>query len=67
MIYAFESKKHGHSFNVAYSAVLTLSQSQGFYSRLREEMENRNWEPLIELTKDNYFNDELDFVMFIEQ
>lgn len=67
MIYTFENKQHGHSFNVAYSTILMLSQSQGIYSRLREEMENQNWKPLIELTKDSYFNDELDFVMFIEQ
>lgn len=66
MVREFVNKKHGHSFNVAYDAILMLAQSQGFYSRMKETLEMQAWTPLYELTKDNYFDDALDFIMFVE-
>lgn len=66
MMRTFENKKHEHSFNVTYDAIQMLANSQGFYSRLKAHMEEQNWSPLFELTKDNYFDDALDFIMFIE-
>ena len=67
MLYTFTDKKHGHSFNVAYSTICTLANSQGIYSRMRAELEAENWKPLYDLTIDNYFEDALDFILFIEQ
>lgn len=66
MIRYFNDRKHGHSFNVAHDAILMLAQSQGFYSRMKEDMENQRWEPLFELTKNNYFDTMLDFILFVE-
>lgn len=67
MMYTFESKEHGHSFDVAYSTINMLANSQGSYGRMKAALEDQDWEPLYELTKENYFEDVLDFVMFIEQ
>lgn len=67
MLYTFNDRKHGHSFNSAYSAICTLANSQGFYGRMKAELEEQNWKPLIDLTAENYFEDMLDFILFIEQ
>lgn len=67
MIRYFENKKQGHSWMVAHDTILMLSQSQGFYSRMREHMEKTNWEPLDELCRTHEFNDALDFILFVEQ
>lgn len=66
MMFTFEDKKHGHSFMVAHDAILMLANSQGFYGRILRDMEDQNWEPLYELTKNHHFEDTLDFVMFVE-
>lgn len=66
MVLNFNDNRHGHSFNVAYDTIMSLSNSQGLYSRMRLAMEEQDWIPLYELTKENYFSDALDFIMFIE-
>lgn len=66
MVKEFVNKKHGHSFNVAYDTINALATSQGCYSRLRAEMVECSWEPLFELCKEKYFEDGVDFILFIE-
>ena len=66
MVRCFDNKKHGHSFDVAYTAIHELSKSQGFYSRMLAAMQDDNWDTLFELTKTQYFNNAIDFIMFVE-
>lgn len=66
MVFEFEDKKHGHSFMVAHDVIIRLSMAQGCYSRLRIDMENSEWWPLYELTAEVYFEEPLDFILYIE-
>ena len=48
-----------------YATVVELSYSQGFYGRLRREMED-NWNAWAEKLT-NRFTDDLDFILWLEQ
>jgi len=65
-MFEFNDKRHGHSFMVAHDTILMFANSQGFYSRLLWDMEKSDWLPLYELTAEVYFDEPLDFVLYIE-
>lgn len=66
MIFTFENDSHGHSFMVAHDAIVGLANSQGMYSRLLAHMMETEWLPLYDLTKEVYFGDAVEFVLYIE-
>lgn len=65
-MYKFVNEQHGHSFMTAYDLINTMANSQGFYSRLLYDMIDNDWEPLYELTMEVYFEEPLEFIMYIE-
>ena len=66
MLFEFTNNQHSHSFKVAHDTIVQLSYSQGFYSRMRRDMEESEWVPLYELTSHVEFNEPLDFILYIE-
>ena len=65
-MFEFINAQHEHSFMTAHDTILMFANSQGFYSRLLQNMEYSDWQPLYELTMEIHFNEPLDFVFYIE-
>lgn len=65
-MFVFDNTQHEKSFNLAYDTIMKLSYAQGCYSRLRMEMEYEEWYPLYNLTSEVYFENPLDFILYIE-
>ena len=62
----FVSNDHAHSFLTAMKTINCLAQNQGLYSDIKASMEEQGWKPLVEICRDNYFIDEVDFVVWVE-
>lgn len=65
-MFKFDNEQHKASFDIAYDTIMKLSYAQGFYSRLRMEMECEEWYPLYSLTSEVCFKEPLDFIYYVE-
>ena len=56
------------NYNLFYSTIKLLASSQGFYSRLAQQIDELDYDTIENIEKDlPIFNDSVDVVMFLEQ